>query len=115
MCCQTGQRWFQGRAKILGVHFGGPKNCYLGKFGENHDRGPEHTHTHTHSLNGKEGPSELNGVFSADRISEPELSSSTAAMEGRSSPQGGMNERSLFPRTVPLGHSQQRGTTGDAM
>lgn len=75
---------------------------------------PRNLKIHTLSLSPREGLSELNGVFSADRISDPELSSSTEATRGRSSPQGSLNERSLFPNIAPLGHSQWRGTTGDA-
>lgn len=41
-------------------------------------------------------------------LSDTGLNSPTAATEGRSSPQGRLNERSLFPRNVPLGHEISR-------
>lgn len=62
-------------------------------------RNLKHIHIHTP----KEGPYGLNRVLSADRVNDPGLSSSTAATQGRSSPQGRLNEWSLFPRNVPLG------------
>lgn len=72
---------------------------------------PENLKIHTYS---KGGPYKLNRVFSADSISDSGLGSPTRATKDKSSPQGRLNGRRLFPRKVPLRQSPWRGTTGDA-